>query len=104
MAGSRRLFLIQVLIIMSLFLTFYGGNSQVWGKDFLTVANDLFAAEVINENTYLMAGDRGTIRLSVDRGNTWKTVDSPTSRALAALCFADEQHGWWLRRPQELAE
>ena len=93
MGGSRRLFL-TLLIIMPLLFTFYGGKSRAKGKDSPTVAYDLFATAIVTEETYLMAGDRGTIRLSENRGKTWKTVDSPTKKALAGLCFSDEQNGW----------
>ena len=39
-------------------------------------------------------GERGTILMSGDEGNTWQPAASPTSMTLTAITFIDEQHGW----------
>ncbi len=58
------------------------------------VSGDLFSAAVVTEDVHIMVGDRGLIYLSKDGARTWNVVDSKTRRALAAVCFPDDQYGW----------
>lgn len=39
-------------------------------------------------------GERGTIVLSDDQGQTWRQAPSPVSVALTRVSFADAEHGW----------
>ncbi len=39
-------------------------------------------------------GERGTILVSSDAGNTWQQARTPTQATLTALTFTDEQLGW----------
>lgn len=39
-------------------------------------------------------GERGTIVLSDDQGQTWRQARSPVSVALTRVSFADAEHGW----------
>jgi photosystem II stability/assembly factor-like uncharacterized protein len=55
---------------------------------------NLFASAVLSATDFVMVGDRGKVFLSVDGAATWKRVDTGTKRALAAVCFPDERHGW----------
>ncbi|MEA2102748.1 MAG: YCF48-related protein [Thermodesulfobacteriota bacterium] len=55
---------------------------------------NLFASAVISDNAYILTGDRGSIYLSENKGDTWKAVESHTSYALADVCFPDGSQGW----------
>ncbi len=55
---------------------------------------NLFASAVLSETDSVMVGDRGKIFFSADGARTWKAVASGTKRALVAVCFPDDRHGW----------
>ncbi len=42
----------------------------------------------------IAVGERGTILMSGDEGNTWQSSASPTPMTLTAITFIDKQHGW----------
>jgi photosystem II stability/assembly factor-like uncharacterized protein len=51
--------------------------------------------DIANAGDALVAvGERGIILRSTDRGENWQQVQSPVARALTALYFNDDNHGW----------
>jgi len=59
-----------------------------------TIIGNLFAAAVIADDTYILAGDRGRIFLTTDAGKNWKALLSTTGAPLVAISFPDEHSGW----------
>jgi photosystem II stability/assembly factor-like uncharacterized protein len=62
----------------------------------LTIRSDkllLLDATYAGKNI-IAVGERGTILISSDAGNTWQPGASPTPMTLTAVTFTDEQHGW----------
>ena len=55
---------------------------------------NLFAAAVLAGDGAVVVGDRGRIFLSGDGARTWRSIKSGTDRALAAVSFPDDLHGW----------
>jgi photosystem II stability/assembly factor-like uncharacterized protein len=45
-------------------------------------------------NTVWLSGEDGAMLKSVNRGITWKKLDSGTDVMLDGISFADERHGW----------
>jgi len=48
----------------------------------------------VDETHGWAVGEGGTILVSKDGGQTWKSQSSGTSRDLNVVCFLDETHGW----------
>jgi photosystem II stability/assembly factor-like uncharacterized protein len=72
----------------------FGLDSFAEESDSVRVDVNLFASAVLSEGRSIMVGDRGKIFLSAQGRTTWKLVESRTKRALAAICFPNDRHGW----------
>ena len=39
-------------------------------------------------------GERGTLLRTTDAGESWSSIDVPTTQDLTAVCFTDASNGW----------
>lgn len=57
-------------------------------------ARGLLLDAVLNGHAITAVGERGAIIRSVDSGDTWEALASPTHATLTGVAFADANHGW----------
>jgi photosystem II stability/assembly factor-like uncharacterized protein len=57
-------------------------------------ARGLLLDAAINGHAITAVGERGAIIRSVDSGETWETLESPTHTTLTGISFADPNNGW----------
>jgi len=62
------------------------------------LTNQLTAVDFINENEGWVVGRDGTIKHTINGGNSWATQSSPIGGYLTGVCFVDENNGWIVSR------
>lgn len=79
--------------------------AQTWTRqDSAAQTRTLYAVAFLDTNCGWAVGEWGTIRKTVDGGETWNGHTTGTENAEYSVCFADTMHGWsisaagWARR------
>jgi photosystem II stability/assembly factor-like uncharacterized protein len=57
-------------------------------------ARGLLLDAALNGHVIIAVGERGAIVRSVDSGETWESLASPTDATLTGIAFANPDHGW----------
>ena len=57
-------------------------------------ARGLLLDAALNGHAVIAVGERGAIIRSVDSGETWEALASPTHATLTGIAFANSNHGW----------
>jgi len=73
------------------FYTTDGGEN--WHQKYSSMGNDIV---FVNTNTGFLAANNGIIRKTIDGGNTWIDITTPTPYDIEKLFFIDENNGWAL--------
>jgi photosystem II stability/assembly factor-like uncharacterized protein len=101
--GERKRVLTGVVLLATFvgllawyFLASYIGHREALHiqEKMLTVHDDLFAVDGRHDGNKVTVGKFGLILLSRDGGKTWERRPSGTTRALSAVSFADNEHGF----------
>jgi photosystem II stability/assembly factor-like uncharacterized protein len=58
------------------------------------IPRDLRAVYFVDENNGWSVGGAGQLRRTTDGGNTWESLDTPTSQRLLTVKFVDALNGW----------
>ena len=82
----------QILLAAALSILFLTTNSRA--ADLPPAARGLLLDAVQNGHAILAVGERGAIIRSVDSGETWEALASPTHATLTGITFATPTSGW----------
>lgn len=65
-----------------------------YGNNQGTQAEELNHIQFVDGKNGWVVGERGLIKITIDGGNTWKNLMSPTNKTLGKSFFIDNQKGW----------
>ena len=69
-------------------------GGQEWAKINVPTTEDLKALEILDEQTAIAVGDKGTIIKTTDQGRTWKKITLEFTRRFNDINFLDESVGF----------
>ncbi len=87
----------SIVVLFVSFVFFVGlsmGAISVRAADLPPAARGLLLDAALNGHAVFAVGERGAIIRSVDSGETWETVPSPTRATLTGITFGTPQAGW----------
>ena len=83
----------ELLIITMCCSGMLTAQEWIW-RNPLPQGNTLFGVQFVDSMTVVAVGGSGVMLRSVDRGETWREIPSPTKSSINSLSFPDRKYGW----------